>query len=334
MKKYYILLLLTCFFLCLDAEEYVKGLYLPVDYFKNADTYEKILKEIKEAGFNTFVFDVKDDSGDIHFLEKTKKSNLLLEDILQKAKEYDILPVARIVCFKDPKNYYKHEEYRLRKKDSKKYIKYWLNPSLFEVQKMICNIIDKIAKRGISQIQLDYVRYPAREIFYETGKSFGRNIKSNLSREEIITNFIKFVRILCSKYGVKLSVDVFAIIAWQNSEDIKNIGQNINNLGKYLDYIHPMVYLSHFDKRFMQREVYYEPYYMVYRTIKNIQEKKCEAKIVPYLQAFSYKISFNKEYFYAQIKAVEQAKASGYILWNIKGDYKVLFTWLKEKNTN
>ena len=325
-------------------KEYVKGLYLPISFFKDTQTCENIFKEIKEAGFNTFVFDIKDEAGNIHFLqeeikqEKSKrkkakpKKSFLLEDILQKAKEYNLFPIARIVCFKDPKKYAEFKEYRLKKEDNNKYIKYWLNPSLFEVQKMICSIVDEVARRGVLQIQLDYVRYPTEKISKEDESLFAENVKKNLSREKVITSFIKFVKILCAKYEVSLSADVFAIIAWQNNEDIKYIGQNMSELEEYLDYIHPMIYLSHFDKKFMQREVYNEPYFIVYKTIKLLQEKNTNAKIVPYLQAFSYKIPFTEEYYLAQIKAVEQAGANGYILWNIKGNYKNLFTWIKEKS--
>ena len=67
----------------------------------------------------------------------------------------------------------------------------------------------------------------------------------NMSRIDAITQGIKGIAEVVKPMGAFISCDVYGAII-SSSVDAKIVGQSYFNMGKYLDYICPMVYPSHY----------------------------------------------------------------------------------------
>ena len=209
------------------------------------------------------------------------------------------------------------------------------------VQDYLLDLIQHVAKSGVDEIQLDYIRFPtqgnAKNAVFYFQKADYMMLKQDStyvirSRADIISGFLRRVRKICKKYDVMLTADVFAIVAWQRQPDIASTGQDMKKMSRNLDYIHPMIYSSHFADNFGHRQnVANEPYFILYKGTKLTMKNSADnCAVVPYIQANSWKVNYGKEFVIAQVRAIEELKAGGYILWNSSNRYKKTLTWLKE----
>ncbi|MCK4358386.1 MAG: LysM peptidoglycan-binding domain-containing protein [Candidatus Cloacimonetes bacterium] len=310
------------------------------------------LKEITEnydsLGCNTLIVDFKNTHGDILYPTKNslaikigayKPAISYPNKLIYQLHKHNISLIARITIFKDttlanaspiksgtewtPKIIIDSTDIDSTKTDSINFPKKikWVNPNCKEVQNYNLEIIKEVISLGVDEIQLDYVRFPTE--IYLLNADYG--IPDSVSKQEVITNFLKSVYEITQNAGVKLSADIFGVVAMQNKQDIMNTGQYISSMIEYLDRIHPMVYPSHFYGEFWDKKYpANEPYYFVYRTcqaiLTQIEQKE---KIIPYLQAFTLKGSkVSPFYIISQLQAVKDCGLdSGYLLWNAYGNY-------------
>ena len=333
---------------------FTRGIYLTA-YTVHSKKFKPIIEKAKKAGINTVVFDIKNMNGDVFFKGKSRikylgKNHKPIVDI-KKTVEYlhrnGIRAVARIVMFHDQFLAKNQNELRPKSKtkgfwQESKRKKAWLDSSNPKVHNYLLNIIDLVVRNGVDEIQLDYIRFPTqgnqKDVYFyyqkkdeEMAKKDSTYIKRR--RHDIIVKFLSDVKKMCVKNDVTLGGDVFAITAWQRKIDVRATGQNIKRMTKYLDSIHPMIYPSHFSKNFgFRKNAHNEPYYIVF--IGTSLAKKSTAKncrVIPYIQANSWKANYIPDYIYAQIQAVKDAKAKGYILWNASSKYDKTFDWLIKK---
>ncbi len=334
---------------------FTRGIYLTA-YTVNSNKFKSIIEKAKKAKINTVVFDIKNMNGYVFFSQDKKMKYLTtnhkkIVDI-KKTVSYlhknGIRAVARIVMFYDQFLSNKSKELRIRRKDDgywqenkRKFS--WLDSSNPNVQTYLLNIIKIVAKSGIDEIQLDYIRFPTQGNQKEALFYFEREDKKlskidslyiKRKREDIIIEFLKKVKKITQKYNITLGGDVFAITAWQSKKDITSTGQNIKRMTKFLDSIHPMIYSSHFTKNFaFRKDIYNEPYFIVFLTTlhtKNFTSQNC--RVIPYIQANSWKVNYIPEYIFTQIQALKDAGANGFILWNASNKYDKTLNWLIEKN--
>lgn len=334
--------------------EFIRGLYLTAYKVASSD-FENILNMADSAKINTVVFDLKNMNGDVFF--KTAQNQLLTSKNLKPIVNIDFTvktlhrrnmkAVSRMVMFHDMYNAARDSTLRpiISENEvwveSKKRGPAWLDSSNPVVQNYLLGLIEEVAKSGVDEIQLDYIRFPTQgnvedAIFYfqkaDTMMSEKDSTYVQRTKADIINGFLRRVKKICQKYNVTLTADVFAIVAWQREVDISSTGQEIKTITKYLDYIHPMIYSSHFADDFGYREnVANEPYFILYKGTKLAKQySNANCIVVPYIQANTWRVNYKKEYVIAQIRAIEELDAGGYILWNSSNNYKRTLIWLKE----
>ncbi|NQV19754.1 MAG: hypothetical protein HQ534_14590 [Armatimonadetes bacterium] len=334
--------------------DFTRGIYLS-GFTVGYNNYEAILDSAEATGINTVVFDLKDMKGNIFFalpendpIRKKRISPIIdIPDFVKTLHKRNMRAVARIVMFHDRFLAKRDSLVRPRKSDgtiwqeNRKGKPSWLDSSHSEAQKELLRIIEVVAKKGVDEIQLDYIRFPTQGKISEAIFQFQKKdslfaiADSNYvfrTKSDIIEEFVKQAKEICLKHNVTLTGDIFAIVAWQRKVDISNTGQKISKMTKYLDAIHPMIYSSHFSKDFGFREkIYDEPYFIVFKGTKLTQRysnKKC--KVIPYIQANRWRVKFKPEFIYAQIQAVNDLNADGYILWNAANKYFDSFRWIRE----
>ena len=334
--------------------EYTRGIYLTA-YTVSSSKFYSILDSAQAAGINTVVFDLKNMNGHVFFsmpqkdllIEGKIKPIINIPKVVKALHKRKMKAVARVVMFHD--QFTAECDSTLRPmsysgkywKENKKRKPSWLDPSNTKVQKELLSILKKIAKSGVDEIQLDYIRFPTQGSISDAMFSF--QIEDSLfakadsnyvirTKSDIIEDFLSQAKDICSKYNVGLTADVFAIVAWQRKSDIAATGQDIEKMTKHLDAIHPMIYSSHFSDNFGYREdVSNEPYFIIYKATKltkKYADQNC--KVIPYIQANSWKVNYDREYIISQIKAIEDIKCNGYILWNASNRYFKTLNWLKE----
>ncbi len=334
--------------------KFVEGIYINA-YKTTSNKFTTILDSAMSAGINTIVFDLKNMEGDVFFTppnsavlrDERQKMSLDIERIVSAANSRNMKVVSRLVMFHDQLLADSIHTYRPKLQDgtawqeSKRGNGSWLDSSNREVQKDLLSFIEQAAVSGVQEIQLDYVRFPtqgnvedATFAFQREDNQLSKNDTTYIHRakEDIIARFVEDAKMICDDYGVTLTADVFAVVAWQRAADIRSTGQNIERMTKYLDSIHPMIYSSHFSRDFGFREdTWNEPYFIIYKGTKLTKDSSnIDCKVIPYIQSNTWRVNYTYDYVVGQLQAVRDAGGDGYILWNSGSNYFQTLKWIKE----
>jgi hypothetical protein len=191
-----------------------------------------------------------------------------------------------------------------------------------------------LVKSGVDEIQFDYVRFPAQG---ETSDIDWRARKDNPEKHPVITGWLKRARESLGPTGVLISADVYGVVAWEQSIDVKITGQRLEDMGHHLDVISPMLYPSHFYKNFDNLAYPPDhPEHFIGEGVKKVARKTAGSGVVirPWLQAFPYRIrNYGPAYVARQIRANRDAQGTGYLLWNAENNYTVGFAGISEAGT-
>jgi hypothetical protein len=340
------------------SPDFMQGLYVTA-YTASLKRFDNLLEKAKRAGINTIIFDVKEMQGKVYFaIEGDRNIKYLhseelweIDDVVAKIHAHDMIAVARIVQFFNIYTAQKHPELQIKTHNGqiwqeKRGKAAWLDPSLPEVQDDLRALIRNIAKSRVDEIQLDYMRFPTvgnlkEASFYFQREDYQKSISDSTykkrEKRHVIAAYLESVKKICKENNLRLGGDIFAIVAWQRDIDIKNTGQDISMITPYLDQLHPMIYSSHFARNFSYRrdDFYNKPYSIVREGLLLSKSKmKGNCRLIPYLQAFNWKVNYNKEYLFDQLRAVRDTGCSGYILWNAGNNYDKTIDWIREWNSS
>lgn len=311
-----------------------KALYLSGYGATNKKIMQNARQLIHTTQLNALVIDVKMDRGEITYPSSSpiaKEIRALktvcfpnLEQFIKELKQEGIYTIARIVCFKDTPFVRTYPQLGIKISDGTLYKdregSYWIDPSQKKAWEYILMIAEESAKAGFDEIQFDYVRFPDKK-----GLSFSvKNTQSE--RVRIITEFLEYARSRLTSYNVFTSADIFGYICW-NDADL-GIGQHIDYMAPYVDYISPMLYPSGFH---VGIPGYTNPVRANYQIVKHSLDKALEKSggsplsYRPWLQAFK-DYAFDRRYYGAkeiseQIRASEDFGSSGWMLWNARNKY-------------
>lgn len=309
------------------------------------DKRDTLLQLADSTEINAMVIDVKDDNGRITFKMDSPSAQEIgattntisdIDDLLKLLKEKNIYPIARIVAFKDPYLAEKRHELAIKNKDGSLYRdnngECWINPYEKEVWDYLVEVSTKAAEAGFMEIQFDYIRFSTGKGMSEA--DFGP-LAEEKTKEDIILEFTKYAYEKLKPLGVFVSADVYGTII-SSSIDAGLVGQNYVEMAKYLDYICPMIYPSHFaDGNYGVAHPDLEPYSIIRKVLtasKNkldeIPEGEHRAKVRPWLQDFTATWIKNYQVYGGlqlrqQIAGVYSVGYSEWILWNAASNYSV-----------
>lgn len=301
-------------------------------------TQDKIVNNakhlIRTTELNALVIDIKMDRGQIAHKTNNFTANKIgaqkmvrfkdLKQFIAGLKKEGIYTIARIVCFKDTPFVRGYPQWGVKRADGRLFRDreglYWIDPSQKEAWDYIISIAQESAQAGFDEIQFDYVRFPDHK-----GLQF--SIKNRQKeRVETINEFLKYARERLSAYNVFISADIFGYVCW-NDADL-GIGQRVDAMARYVDYLSPMLYPSGFH---VGIPGYKNPvkanYEIVNHTLKKALEKSGGSPLFyrPWLQAFR-DYAFDRRYYGAkeireQIQASEDFGSCGWMLWNPRNVY-------------
>lgn len=321
-----------------------KGIYV-TSAKAGSEDMNRLIQIADTTEINAMVIDIKDDTGKISYRMNSPKAQEInattnqisdIESLLKTLKEKDIYLIARIVAFKDPYLAEQKHEWAIKNKDGSLYRDNngdcWVNPYKKEVWDYLIEIATEAAAIGFDEIQFDYIRF-------STGKGiekadFGEEAATK-SKEEIILDFTKYAYEKIKPLGVFVSADVYGTII-NSSIDAGIVGQNYVEMAKYLDYICPMIYPSHFaEGNYGVKYPDLEPLVIIRKALNASKEKldqipegEHRAIVRPWLQDFTatwikhHQVYGGKEV-REQIQGVYDAGYEEWLLWNASTNYSV-----------
>lgn len=325
-----------------ERPEFIKGIYVSGQKAGIEEYVSDLINLTDDTEINAMVIDLKNDNGEITYnielplaREIGAETNYIkdIRGLISRLKEKDIYLIARIVSFKDPLLAKKRKEFSLQNKDGSAFIDKngdkWVNPYNTQVWDYLVDIGITAAKLGFDEIQFDYIRFST-----DTGMinvTYGEDAVDK-SRMDIITEFTKYACDKLKPLGVFVSADVYGTII-DSKIDAEIVGQDYKSMAKYLDYICPMIYPSHY------REGSYgieypdkEPYNLIFTALGKSSnaleglDATSTAVVRPWLQDFTAVWMENHAIYganeiRAQIQAVYDAGYKEWLLWNGSNNY-------------
>ncbi|MEW6232365.1 MAG: putative glycoside hydrolase [Chloroflexota bacterium] len=318
----------------------VKGLYIPFWLLSNPGYVKNLVASLERTELNAIVVDVKGDEGNIAYpssqplaqkINAQARGLMSLEEFMRWTKPRGIYTVARIVAFKDNLLAKARPDLAVKDKRNNDYWvdwggQYWVDPFRKEVVDYNAGIAEEMARLGFDEVQYDYVRFPSDGA---VSNCVYAQESTPASRMAAVDSFLANVQARLRPYGVFLAADTFGWTLFR--DDDLGIGQRIENMGRHLDYLSPMVYPSTW--RPGARGLDYPPAYPYEIVFQSVQYgigrlKGLPAiKVRPWLQHFDdyqkRRLPYGPAEFELQRKAAVEAGGLGWMWWNAGGVYQM-----------
>ena len=292
---------------------------------------EPILDLAREGRIDTIQLDIKDESGEIGF-ESTNplakkigavKGYYDAPAVIKELHDMKLRVVGRVVAFRDPilaPWAYEHgrKDMVTQAPDGSPYQGAYggfTNFANADVRRYNIDLAAEAAKLGFDDVLYDYCRRPDGKL--STMKFPG--LKE--TPEQSVAGFMAESRAALRPLGAYVGASVFGIAADRPTQ----IAQDIPAMGKYLDYVAPMVYPSHWAKgEYGVADPNHQPGAIVERSLKVFQEdlKGTQTKVMPWLQDFSLGATYGPAQVRAQIDAAAKIGVDSFLLWNAGARYQ------------
>lgn len=308
----------------------IRGLYVNRFAAQSKVKMAKLIAIADSTEINAFVIDVKDEFGlnynsDDPLVQKnggtqTKIANL--KALLDTLNAHGILPIARLVVFKDSVAARLNPQYTIRKPDGSAWRDRkgltWVNPYANAIWEYNFRVAEEAVKMGFGEIQWDYIRFP------EPYKSLPAQIfpeANGRSKPAALSEFLDASKKRLDKLGVRTTADIFGLVSTVGGA--LEIGQKWEPLVKSVDVVLPMVYPSHYPRgSFGIARPNADPYNIIHIAISRGRERT-EAmglsgeRVRPWLQAFDLgQPRYGAHEIREQKRAVYDSGYEGWVLWH------------------
>ena len=303
----------------------IRGLYLYRFAPQNWKRLRHLIAIADSTEINAFVIDVKDEFGLNYnsadpLVQKnggTQVKVANLRAVVDSVRAHGILPIARIVVFKDSVTARNNPDHTIRKSDSTpwrdKKGQTWVNPYANAVWEYNLRVAEEAARMGFSEVQFDYIRFPEpypslpRQVFPE---------QKGRSKPQVLSEFLDAARARMSKLGVKTTADIFGLVTTVGGP--LEVGQLWEPIAKSVDVILPMTYPSHYPRgSFGIAKPNAEPYQVVHIAISRARERNEKMgltgeRVRPWVQAF---FGYGPHEIEEQKRAIYDSGFDGWVLW-------------------
>jgi hypothetical protein len=254
-----------------------------VDYLR-----EPVLELLRDKRINAIQLDLKDESG----------------------------VIGRIVAFRDPihaKWAWDHQarDQVIQTPDGDPYAGYggFTNFAHPTVRDYNIDVAEEAAKRGVDDILYDYIRRPDGPL--ETMRFPVLRGGAQAS----IVSFVAEARDRLEPTGAFLGASLFGIAAFRPEE----VAQDVTRIARNVDYVAPLVYPSHWGRGvYGVDEPESEPRAIVEQSLVHFNElvKNTGARVVPWLQDFSLRVTYGPKEVCAQVQGARAEGVSEWIMWD------------------
>ena len=298
-----------------------------------ASLREPILQLAREGRIDAVQLDIKDESGHVGYASKVPMARRLgaakghydARRVIDQLHGMGVRVVGRIVAFRDPVLgrwawRHGHRDWVVQTRDGKPYggqsygAYSFTNPYSAPVRRYNIDLATEAAELGFDDILYDYVRRP------DGALSGFRFAGADGTPEQAIVRFVKESREAVRAAGAFLGASVYGIAATRPTQ----IAQDIPVIARYVDYVSPMVYPSHWGRgEYGVRHPNRMPYAIVRRSLADFGRlvEGTNAQIIPWLQDFSLGVEYGPREVAAQIRAARDNGMESFLLWNASARY-------------
>lgn len=327
-----------------DASAPIRGLYVNRFAAQSKKKMQHLIGIADSTEINAFVIDVKDEFG-LNFnssdplLQKnagtqTKVANM--KALVDTLNAHGILPVARIVVFKDSVTARMNPGHVIRKADGTPWRDHkgltWVNPYANAIWEYNFRIAEEMVKMGFGEVQFDYIRFP------EPYKSLPQQVfpeSNGRGKTEALAEFLTAAKKRIDKLGVRTTADIFGLVTTVGGA--LEVGQRWEPMVKSVDVVLPMVYPSHYPRgSFGIAHPNANPYEVIHTAISRGRVRNEAAglkgeRVRPWLQAFTLgPPKYGAPEIEAQKKAVYDSGYESWVLWHPGSSYDVFLPALEK----
>ncbi len=235
----------------------VRAAYMTSCIASGAGLRAPMLKLLDTTSLNAIVIDVKDYTGYISIDFNNPefpiggKSCLVkdMHEFLAELGAKGIYRIARIAVMQDPHYADAHPDQAVKRKDNggiwrdKKGLAF-VDPSSKDFWKYIRDVATAAYAAGFDEVNFDYVRFPTDGDL--SNMSFAHN--ASTTKAMVMKDFFAYIGGAMKEKHIPSSVDIFGMVT--TAKDDLGIGQYLENIMPYFDYVAPMVYPSHYPPGF------------------------------------------------------------------------------------
>jgi hypothetical protein len=309
----------------------VRALYVNRFAAQSSKRMKQLIQIADETEINAFVIDLKDEFGlnyipsNKEFARNAGRAGIIrnLPAMLDTLRAHKILPIARMVVFKDSVTAAVHPEWTIRRQDGSlwrdKKNNAWVNPYHHELWDYNIGVAEELTKMGFGEIQFDYIRFP--EPYPSLPKQVFPDSKGT-PKPDVLAAFLKEAKGRIGNLGGRTTADIFGLVTTVSGP--LEVGQDWEKLSPNLDVVLPMVYPSHYPRGDLGLAVpNAQPYEVLKISLSKAKQRDKKLGITtkehvrPWLQAFSLgKPPYGPAELEAQKKGAYDAGYDGWVLWN------------------
>ena len=315
----------------------VRALYVNRFAAQSTRRMKQLIRIADETEINAFVIDLKDEFGlnykpsNPEWAKNAGTSGTIprMAELLDTLRAHHILPIARLVVFKDSVTARLNPTHTIRREDGsvwrdKKGLA-WVNPYDRKIWEYNIGLAEELANMGFGEIQFDYIRFP------EPYKSLPNQVfpdHRGETKPAALASFLKEANARLDKVGARTTADIFGLVTTVGGP--LEIGQWWEKLAPVTDVLLPMVYPSHYPRgSFNIPSPNAAPYEVLKIALCKARERddkigvKTAEHVRPYLQAFTLgSPHYGPEQLNAQKKATYDCGYDGWVLWSPGSKYE------------
>ena len=324
----------------------IRALYANRFAAQSSKKMQHLIAIADSTEINALVIDIKDEFGlnwhssDPLLQRNEGKMNKVanLKALVDTLRSHGILPIARMVIFKDSSAARMNPDHVIRKADGtpwrdKKGVT-WVNPYSRAIWDYNFRVADEAVKMGFGEIQFDYVRFP------EPYKSLPPQVfpeAAGRSKPGAIHDFLKEASARYDKQGVRMTADIFGLVT--TVQGALEVGQDWEKISPVVDVVLPMVYPSLYPHGSFGIHIpNAEPHKTIFIALTSARIRDSKLGITtpehvrPWLQAFTLgKPHYGSAELAQEKQAVYDAGYDGWVLWNPGSKYDEMLPALEKR---
>lgn len=308
----------------------VRGIHIPFEFAPNPEVQRWVLDLVDRGLINSVVVDVKNESGVVFDIAATDTVRAVgatwastnLAEFLETLQRKGVYRIGRVVTFLDSFFPSWHPGASLFSHSGARFIDTygngWSNPHSAAARAYNAQI-GVAAAAYFEEIQYDYVRFPYQDV---------RNRGTEAERVAAINAFAREASEALHLAGAAISFDTFGQVSISTFDE--GIGQWLQGIAPYLDYVSPMLYPSGWAAGNFGLD--YPPAYpgtVIRESMRATVERSTPHGVVqvrPWLQDFhdygAQGLYYNADQVRAQIVAAAETGGAGFMLWDTSLAYQ------------
>ena len=324
----------------------VRGLYLNRWVTQSPGRMRTMISIADSTEINALVLDIKDEFGlnygsrDSIVQRNAGRAGTIpgLKALIDTLKAHDIIPIARLVVFKDSVTARMNPDHTIRTPEGMPWRDKegltWVNPYDRTIWEYNIRVAEEMARLGFEEIQFDYIRFP------EPYRSLPPQVfpgANGVSKPQILAQFLREACPRIRALGARCTADIFGLVTTVNGA--LEIGQHWESLAPVTDVLLPMVYPSHYPRgAFGIDRPNAEPRKVIYQAIVKAGDRNRKLGIDnaehvrAWLQAFTLgQPPYGPEQILEQKQGVYDAGFDGWILWHPGSKYEQFLPALEKE---